>query len=67
MSGLTSFEKLWRSHLIRDDASGPSLPYVDRHLIYAVDSPQAFEGLNPGYALHIDLATKTIYFPDAPP
>ena len=45
VSGLTLFEKLWRSHLVRDDANGPSLLYVDRHLIYEVTSPQAFEGL----------------------
>ena len=45
MNGLTLFEKLWRSHVVRDDANGRSLLYVDRHLIYEVTSPQAFEGL----------------------
>lgn len=50
MSGLTLFEKLWRSHLVRDDVDGPSLLYVDRHLIYEVTSPQAFGGAEAGRA-----------------
>ena len=36
------------SHLVhpeRQDKSGPSLIYIDRHLIHEVTSPQAFEGL----------------------
>lgn len=43
----TLFEKLWQSHLVAEpnDASEPSLLYVDRHLVYEVTSPQAFEGL----------------------
>lgn len=45
MTGLTLFEKLWRSHVVRENVNQPSLLYVDRHLIYEVTSPQAFEGL----------------------
>ena len=44
----TLFEKVWESHLVRpekQDKSGPSLIYIDRHLIHEVTSPQAFEGL----------------------
>jgi 3-isopropylmalate/(R)-2-methylmalate dehydratase large subunit len=44
----TLFEKIWESHLVhpeRHDKSGPSLIYIDRHLIHEVTSPQAFEGL----------------------
>ena len=44
----TLFEKIWESHLVhpeRQDKSGPSLIYIDRHLIHEVTSPQAFEGL----------------------
>ena len=41
----TLFEKLWASHLVRETEDGESLLYVDRHLVYEVTSPQAFEGL----------------------
>lgn len=44
----TLFEKVWESHLVhleKQDKSGPSLIYIDRHLIHEVTSPQAFEGL----------------------
>ncbi|WP_288109123.1 3-isopropylmalate dehydratase large subunit [Limnobacter sp.] len=51
MPGLTLFEKLWRSHVVGDEdeqGEGPSLLYIDRHLVYEVTSPQAFEGLRIG-------------------
>ncbi|MBL0123741.1 MAG: 3-isopropylmalate dehydratase large subunit [Betaproteobacteria bacterium] len=41
----TLFEKLWLDHLIRTDANGNGLIYIDRHLLHEVTSPQAFEGL----------------------
>jgi len=49
----TLFGKIWDSHVVIDssqnenagDSSGPSLIYVDRHLIHEVTSPQAFAGL----------------------
>jgi 3-isopropylmalate/(R)-2-methylmalate dehydratase large subunit len=49
----TLFDKIWDSHVVLDnsqnenagDSSGPSLIYVDRHLIHEVTSPQAFAGL----------------------
>ena len=43
--GKTLFEKIWDSHVVVDQEQGPSLIYVDRHLIHEVTSPQAFEGL----------------------
>ena len=40
------FAKLWDRHLVGPaDGPGPALLYVDRHLVYEVTSPQAFEGL----------------------
>lgn len=45
MTALTLFEKLWQRHLIKEDAAGNTLLYIDRHLVYEVTSPQAFEGL----------------------
>jgi 3-isopropylmalate/(R)-2-methylmalate dehydratase large subunit len=41
----TLFDKLWQSHLVDETPDGECLIYVDRHLVYEVTSPQAFEGL----------------------
>lgn len=43
--GKTLFEKIWDSHLVVEKQNGPSLIYIDRHLVHEVTSPQAFEGL----------------------
>ena len=45
MQALTLLDKLWQRHLVCDLPGGMSLLYVDRHLVYEVTSPQAFEGL----------------------
>ena len=41
----TLFYKLWQRHLVEQSDDGEALLYVDRHLVYEVTSPQAFEGL----------------------
>jgi 3-isopropylmalate/(R)-2-methylmalate dehydratase large subunit len=41
----TLYEKLWNSHVVRQQADGTALIYIDRHLVHEVTSPQAFEGL----------------------
>jgi 3-isopropylmalate/(R)-2-methylmalate dehydratase large subunit len=41
----TLYEKLWNAHLVREEADGVGLLYIDRHLVHEVTSPQAFEGL----------------------
>ncbi|HSR40632.1 MAG TPA: 3-isopropylmalate dehydratase large subunit [Longimicrobiales bacterium] len=43
--GRTLFEKIWDAHEVDRRDDGPSLLYVDLHLIHEVTSPQAFEGL----------------------
>ena len=45
MASKTMFEKIWESHVVRTEADGTALLYVDRHLTHEVTSPQAFEGL----------------------
>ncbi|MBF0126700.1 MAG: 3-isopropylmalate dehydratase large subunit [Magnetococcales bacterium] len=45
MSPQTLFHKIWHDHVIRTEADGTCLLYVDRHLVHEVTSPQAFEGL----------------------
>ncbi|MDB9948689.1 3-isopropylmalate dehydratase large subunit [Porticoccaceae bacterium] len=45
MTGRTLYDKLWDSHLVKQNSDGSSLIYIDRHVIHEVTSPQAFEGL----------------------
>ena len=45
MNQQTLYDKLWASHLVRQEADGTALIYIDRHLVHEVTSPQAFEGL----------------------
>jgi 3-isopropylmalate/(R)-2-methylmalate dehydratase large subunit len=41
----TLYDKLWDSHVVRQDPDGTALLYIDRHLVHEVTSPQAYEGL----------------------
>ncbi len=43
--GKTLFEKIWDAHVVAEKENGPSLIYIDRHLVHEVTSPQAFDGL----------------------
>ena len=45
MAGKTLYDKLWESHVVREESDGTCLLYIDRHLMHEVTSPQAFEGL----------------------
>ncbi len=45
MHAQTLYDKLWTSHVVRQEADGTALLYIDRHLVHEVTSPQAFEGL----------------------
>ena len=45
MHARTLYDKLWDSHLVREEADGTALLYIDRHLVHEVTSPQAYEGL----------------------
>jgi 3-isopropylmalate/(R)-2-methylmalate dehydratase large subunit len=56
MTARTLFDKVWDAHTVVDDAGGPSLLYIDLHLVHEVTSPQAFEGLR--------LAGRTVRRPD---
>ncbi len=41
----TLYDKLWDSHVVREEPDGTALIYIDRHLVHEVTSPQAYEGL----------------------
>ena len=45
MHARTLYDKLWDSHVVRTEADGTALLYIDRHLVHEVTSPQAYEGL----------------------
>jgi 3-isopropylmalate/(R)-2-methylmalate dehydratase large subunit len=45
MTTLTLYDKLWNSHVVREEEDGTALVYIDRHLVHEVTSPQAYEGL----------------------
>ncbi len=52
----TLIDKIWDSHIVREQAGEPSLLYIDLHLVHEVTSPQAFEGLR--------LSHRTVRRPD---
>jgi 3-isopropylmalate/(R)-2-methylmalate dehydratase large subunit len=41
----TLIDRIWDAHVVREEPQGPSLLYIDLHLIHEVTSPQAFEGM----------------------
>lgn len=45
MAGKTLYDKLWETHVVRDNGDGTALLYIDRQLVHEVTSPQAFAGL----------------------
>lgn len=45
MPAMTLYEKLWRSHVVRDYGDGSALIYIDRHLLHEVSTPQSFLSL----------------------
>ncbi len=44
--GKTLFDKVWDAHVVTEINDGPSVLYIDRHLIHEVTSPQAFAGID---------------------
>ncbi len=45
MGGKTLFDKIWDTHVVDVIEGGPSVLYIDKHLIHEVTSPQAFAGI----------------------
>jgi 3-isopropylmalate/(R)-2-methylmalate dehydratase large subunit len=41
----TMFEKIWDSHVVREEPGESTVLYIDRHLVHEATSPQAFAGL----------------------
>src|SRR5262249_47350582 len=41
----TLYQKIWEAHVVHQDAGGPAVLYIDRHLIHEGTPPQAFAGV----------------------
>ena len=46
MAAKTLFDKVWDSHVVEQIENGPSVLYIDRHMVHEVTSPVAFAGLD---------------------
>jgi 3-isopropylmalate/(R)-2-methylmalate dehydratase large subunit len=46
LAGKTLFDKIWDAHVVDEIKGGPSVLYIDKHLINEVTSPQAFAGID---------------------
>ncbi len=46
VGNMSLFAKIWNTHVVSTIENGPSVLYIDKHLIHEVTSPQAFAGLN---------------------
>jgi len=59
----TLFDKIWDAHVVSEIEGGPSVLYIDRHLIHEVTSPQAFAGLD-SRGIKVFRPQNTIATPD---
>ena len=41
----TLFDKIWDAHVVSEIEDGPSVLYIDKHLVHEVTRPQAFAGI----------------------
>jgi len=46
LAGKTLFDKIWDAHVVNEVEGGPSVLYIDKHLVHEVTSPQAFAGID---------------------
>jgi 3-isopropylmalate/(R)-2-methylmalate dehydratase large subunit len=61
--GKTLFDKVWDAHVVSEIEGGPSVLYIDRHLIHEVTSPQAFAGLD-ARGITVFRPERTVATPD---
>jgi 3-isopropylmalate/(R)-2-methylmalate dehydratase large subunit len=63
LAGRTLFDKIWDAHVVEQIKDGPSVLYIDRHLIHEVTSPQAFAGIE-RRGIKVFRPAQTIATPD---
>ncbi len=61
--GKTLFDKIWDAHVVTKIDEGPSVLYIDRHLIHEVTSPQAFAGIEKR-GIEVSRPQNTVATPD---
>ncbi|MEM9824982.1 MAG: 3-isopropylmalate dehydratase large subunit [Planctomycetota bacterium] len=59
----TLLDKIWDHHVVHTPAGGPTILYIDLHLVHEVTSPQAFEGLRLA-GRGVRQAARTLATPD---
>jgi 3-isopropylmalate/(R)-2-methylmalate dehydratase large subunit len=59
----TLFEKVWERHVVHQIEGGPSVIYIDKHLIHEVTSPVAFKGLD-RRGMKVRRPDRTVATPD---
>jgi len=63
LAGKTLFDKIWDTHVVEEIKGGPSVVYIDKHLVHEVTSPQAFAGIDKrGFSVF--RPEKTVATPD---
>jgi 3-isopropylmalate/(R)-2-methylmalate dehydratase large subunit len=63
LANKTLFDKIWESHVVNEVESGPSVLYIDKHLIHEVTSPVAFLGLK-NRGIKVFRPDRTVATPD---
>ncbi len=63
MAGKTLFDKIWDAHVVDEISGGPSVLYIDKHLIHEVTSPQAFAGIE-SRGIQVFRPQNTVATPD---
>ncbi len=63
MAGKTLFDKTWDAHVVDEISGGPSVLYIDKHLVHEVTSPQAFAGIE-SRGIQVFRPQNTVATPD---
>ncbi len=63
MAKKTLFDKIWDKHVVDEIKGGPSVLYIDRHLVHEVTSPQAFAGIE-SRGIPVSRPENTVATPD---
>ncbi len=63
MAGKTLFDKIWDAHVVNEIPEGPSVLFIDKHLVHEVTSPQAFAGID-ARGIKVFRPERTVATPD---
>jgi 3-isopropylmalate/(R)-2-methylmalate dehydratase large subunit len=63
LAGKTLFDKIWDAHVVEQIAGGPSVLFIDKHLVHEVTSPQAFAGIEKR-GVKVFMPQNTVATPD---